>query len=78
MIIIVFCYICTMAAKTQQVPRTGSLASCLSEKAKSIFLDNSDIDACDYFRSKEIILKAYQLNVDHYRSQFRQWEKKEN
>ena len=68
-----------MTAKTQRIPRSewlGSLAPRLSEKAKSIFLEISGLDACDYDKSKEIILKSYQLNVDHYRSQFRHAEKK--
>ena len=68
-----------MTAKTQKIPRSewlGSLAPRLSEKAKSIFLEISGVDACDYDKSKEIILKSYQLNVDHYRFRFRHAEKK--
>ena len=68
-----------MTAKTQQIPRSewlGSLAPRLSEKAKSIFLEISGLDACNYDKSKEIILKSYQLNVDHYRFRFRHTEKK--
>ena len=50
-----------MTAKTQKIPRSewlGSLAPRLSEKAKSTFLEISGLDACDYDKSKEIILKS--------------------
>ena len=68
-----------MTAKAQLIPQEewlGSLIPRLSEKAKSIYLEIAGPDAQDYNKSKAIILKAYQLNVDHFRYRFRHSEKK--
>ena len=68
-----------MTAKAQLIPQEewlGSLIPRLSEKAKSIYLEIVGPDAQDYNKSKDIILKAYQLNVDHFRYRFRHSEKK--
>ena len=68
-----------MTAKAQLISQDewlGSLIPRLSEKAKSIYLEIVGPDAQDYNKSKAIILRAYQLNVDHYRYRFRHSEKK--
>ena len=48
----------------------------LTEKDKSIYLEIPDPACQHYFESKAIIIKAYQLAADHYRSRFRTSEKK--
>ena len=68
-----------MTAKAQLILQEewlGSLIPRLSKKAKSIYLEIVVPDAQDYNKSKAIILKAYQLNVDHFRYRFRHSEKK--
>ncbi|CAB4001950.1 Retrovirus-related Pol poly from transposon [Paramuricea clavata] len=68
-----------MTAKAQLISQDewlGSLIPRLSEKAKSIYLEIVGPDAQDFNKSKAIILRAYQLNVDHYRYRFRHSEKK--
>lgn len=68
-----------MTAKAQLIPREewlGSLVPRLSKKAKSIYLEIVGSDPQNYSRSKAIILKAYQLNVDHDRYQFRHSKKR--
>jgi hypothetical protein len=66
-----------MTARAQLIPQEewlGSLVPRLSEKAKSIYLKIVGPDAQNYDKSKATILNAYQLNVDHYRYQFRHSE----
>ena len=67
-----------MTASALLVPQRewlGSLIPRLSVKAKSIYLEIVGPDAQDYDKSKAIILRAYQLNVDHFRYRFRHSEK---
>ena len=67
-----------MTAKAQLIPQKewlGSLILRLSKKAKSIYLEIVGSDAQDYDKSKIIILRAYQLNVDHFRYRFHHSEK---
>ena len=68
-----------MTARAQSLPEgdwVGNLVPKLTEKAKSIYLEIPDPACQDYFESKAIIIKAYQLTADHYRYRFRTSEKK--
>ena len=68
-----------MTARAQSLPQgdwVGNLVPKLTEKAKSIYLEIPDPACQDYFESKAIIIKAYQLTADHYRYRFRTSEKK--
>ena len=68
-----------MTARAQSLPEgdwVGNLVPKLTEKAKSIYLEIPDPACQDYFESKAIIIKAYQLTADHYRYKFRTSEKK--
>ena len=68
-----------MTARAQSLPEgdwVGNLVPKLTEKAKSIYLEIPDPACQDYFESKAIIIKAYQLTADHYRYRFRTPDKK--
>ena len=68
-----------MTARAQSLPEgdwVGNLVPKLTEKAKSIYLEIPDPACQDYFESKAIIIKAYQLTADHFRYRFRTSEKK--
>ena len=68
-----------MTARAQSLPEgdwVGNLAPKLTEKAKSINLEIPYPASQDYFESKAIIIKAYQLTADQYRYRFRTSEKK--
>lgn len=70
-----------MTAKAQLIPVEewlGSLVSRLTEKAKDLYLEIQEVEAQDFYKSKEIILKAYQRTVDYYRYQFKHSEKGSN
>lgn len=67
-----------MTAKAQSLPDVewiGNLVPKLTEKAKSIYLEIPDLKCQDYYESKSVIIKAYQLTADHYRYRFRTSEK---
>ena len=67
-----------MTAGAQSLPEgdwVGNLVPKLTEKAKSIYLEIPDPACQDYFKSKAIIVKGYQLTADHYRYRFRTSEK---
>ena len=67
-----------MTAKVQSLPQSewlGNLVPKLTEKAKSVYLEIPDPKCHDYYETKSIIIKAYQLTADHYRFKFRTAEK---
>lgn len=53
----------------------ASLVPKLSEKAKSVYLEMSEVQIEDYDIVKRTILKSYQLTADHYKYKFRTSEK---
>jgi len=68
-----------MTARAQFLPEKdwiGNLIPRLTEKAKSAYLEIPEPISQDYEQSKSIIIKAYQLTVDHYRYRFRTSEKR--
>ena len=68
-----------MTARAQSLPEgdwVGNLVLKLTEKVKSINLEIPYPASRDYFESKAVIIKAYQLTADHYRHRFRTSEKK--
>ena len=68
-----------MTARAQSLHEgewVGHVVPRLTEKGKSIYLDISDPTCQDYFESKAIIIKAYQLTADHYRYRSQTSEKK--
>ena len=68
-----------MTARAQSLPEgnwVGNLVPQLTEKAKSIYSEIPYPASQDYFESKAIIIKAYQLTADHYRYRFRTSEKR--
>ena len=72
-------WIFEMTARAQSLPErdwVGNLVPNLTEKAKSIYLQIPYPASQDYFESKAIIIKAYQLTADHYRYRFRTSAKK--
>ena len=67
-----------MTARAQSLPESewlGNLVPKLTEKAKSVYLEIPDPKCQDYFETKKVIIKAYQLTADHYRYKFRTSEK---
>ena len=72
-------WIFEMTARAQSLPEVdwvGNLVPKLTEKAKSIYLQIPYPASQDYFESKAIIIKAYQLTADQCRYRFRTSEKK--
>ena len=68
-----------MTARAQSLPKhewIGNLIPKLTEKAKSVYLEIPDPICQDYDKSKDIIIKSYQLTADHYRHRFRTEEKR--
>ena len=67
-----------MTTRAQSLPEgdwVSNLVPKLTEKAKSIYLEIPDPACQDYFESKAIIIKAYQLTADHCRYRFQTSEK---
>jgi hypothetical protein len=68
-----------MTAKAQFLPEKewiGNIIPKLAEKAKTAYLEIPDRISQDYYASKAVIIKAYQLTADHYRYRFRNSEKR--
>ena len=70
-----------MTARAQSLPEiewVGNLVPKLTEKAKSVYLEIPDPKCQDYYESKTIIIKGYELTDDHYRFRFRTSEKQQD